>query len=272
MLLSSSGSVDASLELLEVGVLSHSRWLTLGCRILRFYVSEEESSSVLTELAESLIKVYPSWFQIKLKSKITDGSANFFSIVKRVMKLPNKTVRDVAFNALERNAYFAHQESVLLAMFGDDDDGVHHLAVNKILSIRGVTGVYNISREDFNDELQDSFDEDISHTTGNTIRRFIMPKISIRAKTYYQLCSFNLEDRHEPTALQGLTNMEIEAFRENQLILEHPCHNQAVERLIKLVTETSAAIIGFEKRDGLIQKIRSRRLMKAFNTKKQFNV
>ena len=67
--------------------------------------------------------------------------------------------------------------------------------------------------------------------------------------------------------------MEIEAFRENQLILEHPCHNQAVERHIKLVTEASAAVTGFEKRDGLIrQKIRSRRLMKAFNTKKQFNV
>ena len=84
--------------------------------------------------------------------------------------------------------------------------------------------------------------------------------------------SLNLEDMHEPPTLQGLTNMEIEAFWENQLILEHPCHNQAVERNIKLVTEASAAVTGFEKRDGLIQKIRSRRLMKAFNTKKQFNV
>ena len=30
------GSVDANLEFLEVGELNHSRWLTLGCRILRF--------------------------------------------------------------------------------------------------------------------------------------------------------------------------------------------------------------------------------------------
>ena len=98
--------------------------------------------------------------------------------------MPNKTVRDVAFNALQRNAYFAHHKNVLLAMLGDDDEGVRRLAVNKILSIRGITGVYNISREDFNDELQDSSDEDISHTTGNTIMKFILPKISIRAKTY----------------------------------------------------------------------------------------
>ena len=78
---------------------------------------------------------------------------------------------------------------------------------------------------------------------------------------------------HEPPELQGLTNMEIEAFRENQLILKHHCHNQAVERHTKLVTEASADVTGFEKRDGLIrQKIQSRRLMKAFNTKKQLNV
>ena len=28
------GSLDANLEFLEVGGLNHSRWLTLGCRIL----------------------------------------------------------------------------------------------------------------------------------------------------------------------------------------------------------------------------------------------
>ena len=32
-------SVDVNLEFLEVGGLNHSRWLTLGCRILRFYVA-----------------------------------------------------------------------------------------------------------------------------------------------------------------------------------------------------------------------------------------
>ena len=35
---------------------------------------------------------------------------------------------------------------------------------------------------------------------------------------------------HEPPTLQGLANMEIEALRENRLILKHPCHNQVVER------------------------------------------
>ena len=52
------GLVDANLEFLEVGGLNHSRWLTIGCHILRFYVTREKPTSNLSTLAESLIKVY----------------------------------------------------------------------------------------------------------------------------------------------------------------------------------------------------------------------
>ena len=45
-------SLDANLEFLEVGGLNHSRWLTLGCRILRFYVVQEKPTSNLSTLAE----------------------------------------------------------------------------------------------------------------------------------------------------------------------------------------------------------------------------
>ena len=77
---------------------------------------------------------------------------------------------------------------------------------------------------------------------------------------------------YEPPVLKHLLNKEIEAFQQHKLNLEHPCHNQAVERHIKLVSEASTAVAGFKNRDGLIrQKIRSRKLIKTFNTKKQFN-
>ena len=51
-------SVDANFRFLEVGGLNHSRWLTLGCRILRFYVAQEKPTSNLSTLAEFLIRVY----------------------------------------------------------------------------------------------------------------------------------------------------------------------------------------------------------------------
>ena len=57
------GSVDANLEFLEVGGLNHSCWLTLGCRILQFYVAQEKPTSNLSTLAEFLIKAcLPGWF------------------------------------------------------------------------------------------------------------------------------------------------------------------------------------------------------------------
>ena len=45
---------------------------------------------------------------------------------------------------------------MLLGMLGDDDKGIHHLAINKILGIRGVTCTYNISGEEFDKKFQDS--------------------------------------------------------------------------------------------------------------------
>ena len=36
------GLVDSDLQYLKVGPIVHSRWLTLGCRILRYYVSVDE--------------------------------------------------------------------------------------------------------------------------------------------------------------------------------------------------------------------------------------
>ena len=52
------GSVDVNLKFLKVGGLNHSRWFTLGCRILQFYVSQEKPTSNLSTLAEFLIKIY----------------------------------------------------------------------------------------------------------------------------------------------------------------------------------------------------------------------
>ena len=60
----------------------------------------------------------------------------FYNILVRTTKLPNKKVREIALTVLQRNAYFAHHENIILAMLGDDDESVRRLAVNKVLSIR----------------------------------------------------------------------------------------------------------------------------------------
>ena len=69
-------------ELLEVGELSHARWLTLACRILQYCIPVEHPSISLATLAEFCMKVdFPNWFEIKNKHRITDGAKNFYNMV-----------------------------------------------------------------------------------------------------------------------------------------------------------------------------------------------
>ena len=76
----------------------------------------------------------------------------------------------------------------------------------------------------------------------------------------------------EPLAIKSMNDAAIQRFKLDKLVLDHPCHNQTVERHVKPVTEASICVTGFEPRDGMIrQKIKSRKLMPSFNTKKQFN-
>ena len=173
------------------------------------------------------------------------------------MGFPNKIIQDIAVAVLQQNACFAYHQNILLVMMADNDHNVRLLVVNKILSIRvSKKNLDNVGR-----------DEEVH------VRNFIISKINTNAKTYYSLSSLSLKDMHKPPALKHLLNKEIEAFQKHTLNLEHLCHNRAVERHIKLVFEASAAVAGLKNKDGLIrQKIPSRKLMKTFNTKKQFNV
>ena len=132
----SPSAINKDLKLLEVGGLSHARWLSLGCRILRYYISVEHPSISLATLAEFCIKVYfPNWFEIKNKHRITDGAKKFY-MVQRVLLYANKKVTQIALKFLKQNVFFAHQENILLSMLADDDKMVRHLAVSKILSMR----------------------------------------------------------------------------------------------------------------------------------------
>ena len=106
------------------------------------------------------------------------------------MGFPNKIIQKIAVALLQRNAYFAHHENILLAMLADNNHNVHLLAVNKILSIRvSKKNLDNVGR-----------DEEVD------VRKFIIPKINTNAKTYYSLSSLSLKDMHEPPSLKHLLN------------------------------------------------------------------
>ena len=85
---------------------------------------------------------------------------------------------------------------------------------------------------------------------------------------YYQLAKIETCSQR-PAAIAHLTNDSTEECPMKPLLLYYPCHNQTVEQHVNLVTEVSLQVAGF-KQDIIKQKIKSRSLMKKFDTKMQF--
>jgi len=246
-----SGNLDSDLAQLEIGPMIHSRWLTLACRILRYYTAQEKPSANLKILAKFCVTVYfPTWFQIKLYNKITDGPKNFFDAMQRIKNFPDENIQAISIKVLQRNAFFSHPENVLLAMLADGDENVRKSAVDDIRLFRSMS------------------------KSGSTkhLRHFEVPTINVNAKVYYEMIELSREHTTEPPLLQNMPMSQVEEFISTPLQLSHPCHNQQVERHVKLVTEACKSVTGFENRDGIIrQRIRSRQMMKKFDTKCQFD-
>ena len=110
-------------------------------------------------------------------------------------------------------------------MLGDGDQAVRDKGVNHVLSLR---------------------------KNDTSVRLFHLPTLNLEADTYYELADLEI-CQQQPPAIRHLSDSEIEDCRMKPLILHHPCHNQTVERHVKLVTEASAQVTGFERRDRLIR-------------------
>ena len=100
------------------------------------------------------------------------------------------------------------------------------------------------------------------------ILRFEVTQINCKAQSYHGMANIDAEKIAEAPLLQSLSFMEIQNLRGAPLKASRPCHNQAVKRHFKLVTEASSITTGFASRNGLIkQRIKSRHLMKIWYQK-----
>ena len=134
-----TGNIDNDLAFLEVGPMNHSRWLTLACRILRYYVSISKPTKNLKLIAEFIVKVYfPSWFDIKINKYLTGGPKNLFNVIQRINKFPDSNARNICYKVIDNNSYFAHGENILIGMLADEDEEVRRKAVNKVLHLKGL--------------------------------------------------------------------------------------------------------------------------------------
>lgn len=250
-----SGNCSADLAQVQPGTLSHSRWLTAANRILRLYISVEEPSNSLLSLTKFVVMVYAtSWFRIKLHPNITQGPYHLWRMIKDSEYLPAE-LRAIVNKCLQRNAFFAHEENILMAMLFDARPHMVQLALRRILKYRSISqGV-------------------------ETPRAFKIPALNFNSDDYTSMISWTNASNEPPltrsiptTKLSEMLAAHSETNSLDLLKLDLPCHTQAVERCVKNVTFASANVCGHERRDGLIRcRLQSCATMPAFNTKKDFN-
>jgi len=126
------------------------------------------------------------------------------------------------------NFFGGHSESLLLAMFCDPNK--RGKAIELIKQIRSAKRsdlpVRPFTRPDF------KFDQITSEST---------------CDDYDKLLDFTaVEQLHEPPVLMGVEDKDLEHHQ----IGDYPCHTQAVERCIQLISQVSQKVTGPERRTG----------------------
>ena len=158
-------------------------------------------------------------------------------------------------------------------MLCDEEQGIRREAVKRVLDLRR-------NKLNLEDGLL-SGDEAYGKTRSNDekslaigIRPYKLPNVNFLAESYTELFDWERTIVHIPPLIQKMTNNEIEDIIDIPLHLPpYMCHNQPVERAVKVVTEASRNVCGEDNRDGFIrQRLKSRKLMPRTNSKQDFNL
>lgn len=252
-----TGNCPPDLAHKSPGKISHARWLTTANRILRLYVATLHPSDNLCHLAKFIVKVYaPLWFEIKTHPSCKDGSRNLWKLIQNSRYL-SKELRDVIDPVIQRNAFFFHPENLLLSMLTDEQKHIRELAARRILKAR---------------------DSLATRRQPVQPRIFEVPVVNFEATSYIDVIDWQENNNFDPPILRSFSNEDLKKIvaskgDEGLIFIRLPCHTQAVERTVKLVTEASMTLCDKKSREGLIHaKLSSRKTMPKFESKQDFHV
>ena len=236
------------------GNISHSRWLTTANRFMRLYISTNKPSDKLMSIMNYIVKVYvPTWFDVKRHCLAKDGAKNLHRLILRVDKLSDEESKNIVLSVIQRNGFFAHPENILLAMVSDDSEIIRRLGWRRILKIRE------------------------SAQSNELVRAFRVPPINFQSNLYYEMIDWSKNVITEPPLFKNIPLQDIKEMASTGRSFEFgplqklPCHTQAVERHVKIITEASKHVCGNDARDGYIRSIlKSRDEIPSFTSKKSF--
>lgn len=245
----SEGVLSRALASRSPGNLSHARWLTTANRILRVYVATEAPTDNLYRLVYFIMTVYaPMWFSIKTHPYVQHGAKHVFETVLLVKK-QDERIQSIVMPVVQRNAYFAHPESVLLCMISDERPHIRELGWRRIKNVRATC-----------------------RASSSNVRSFKVPKLNTNCNDYMELINWHTTEITEPPLTKAISDDDVDQYIRNKNMYvpeKYPLHTQAVERIIKLVTDASSQVCSHEAREGFIcTRLASRERHSSFESKK----
>ncbi|GBM43530.1 hypothetical protein AVEN_200129-1, partial [Araneus ventricosus] len=112
---------------------------------------------------------------------------------------------------------------------------------------------------------------------GNCVRRFVIPAVTFRATDHVDLIDWQACNVTPPRVLRQISSHELLKMIQDDVPMDgwdliiFPSHTQAVERIVKLVTEAPRKRVGPQNKDGFIRAtLESRKQMSQFKSKKDY--
>ena len=102
-----------------------------------------------------------------------DGSANLFGMLRRSRELEDDQMKTIAFRVIQRNAFFAHPENILITMVSDGNPVIRKLGWKRIQKARQTPPTPNRNTP--------------------PVRAFTVPKINLDARSYHEMISWDVE-------------------------------------------------------------------------------
>jgi len=233
-----TGVVDENLIQAIPGPMSMAKWVTTASRVCRLHVATCQSNIDLFSLTHFVVtNCGPRSFKIKFQLSSIHESKHLLEQVKIQSLLPS-SIKKVTWPIVQRCAYWAHQENVLLAMLADDDAENRKPAIGVIKknceSSPDTQGVWE-------------FRPALIHDSSKTLQDFL-PSI--------EHCKW------KPPLVKHISDGELNETAERSIMLHIPGDSQGVERCIRTVTEAAGAVYGREARDAYIRAVvRSRHVL-----------
>ena len=177
---------------------------------------------------------FPLWSEVKADSSIVRGPHHKLREIQLLQKMKGKEewsrkVKGIAMKFIEKGAWHAHSEHLIVSLLSSDDESDRRFAIDKIVSLR-----------------------DDQEFGNNSVRPFSAPKLNWNAQSIRDIHDW--ADTTEPLITTSIPTPELDKFIETPLrIPKYPSHTQSCERAVKEVTRASAHVFGAERRDGFIR-------------------